>query len=548
MACDYIIVGAGSAGCVLAARLSEVAANRTVLLEAGGMDRGLRMAMPLAWRDSYRSPPVNWNYFSEPEPCANGRRVPAHRGKVVGGTSSINGMLYARGQRGDYDSWAEHGLKNWSFAHVLPYFRRAECDWRGAGMFHGGDGPLTISRHIPDEPIHSYLMATAKRLGFPELADFHALDGDEGFGVPDFTIKAGRRASTARSYLHPALGRGNLRLLTSARVRRLLLRGRRVVGVEYERGGVIEALYANREVILAGGAFNSPQILLLSGVGPSSDLHRLGIEPVLNLSNVGRNLQDHHAVNALYALREPVGFESALRLDRMMTSVVRWLLFGKGPAATVPVSAMGFFRTSGKVDRPDAQAVITPVALHARLWLPGWRRGVGHQIASSGVLLRPDSHGVVSLRSPNPLDPPKLEFNLLGAFDDRVRFRSIVRFLRQFFRSEPIGSIISHAIYPSEAVESDAEIDEFVRDNVGTAMHPTGTCAMGIGVEAVLDPECKVRGLDGVRVVDASVMPRVVSGNTNAPVIMIAEKIADRILGRPPLPPIDLGMARTSRR
>ncbi len=445
--CDYIVIGAGSAGCVLAARLSEDADKRVVVLEAGGMDRALRMAMPLAWRDSYRDPAVNWNYQSEPEPSAGGRRVPVHRGRVVGGTSSINGMLYARGQPQDYDSWADRGLDGWSYADVLPYFRRAENDWRGAGPFHGGDGPLTVSRHTPDEPLHSALMATAARLGFPIVDDFHA-DTTEGFGVPDFTIKADRRASAAQSYLHPALRRANLSLLTGTLVRRVLVEGRRVVGVEFERNGSVERLHAAREVILAGGAFNSPQILLLSGIGPAAEVKAAGVNPIHDLPGVGRNLQDHHAINLVFALRDRVGFEAALRLDRMAASVLRWGLNGRGPVATVPVSAMGYFRTDPTVALPDAQTVITPVAMHARLWLPWLRSGVGHQIAASGVLLRPASHGTVSLRSPSPRDPPRLFFNLLGEPRDRTGFRGIVRFLCRFFAQEPIASMVDWRVIP----------------------------------------------------------------------------------------------------
>jgi choline dehydrogenase len=533
---DFIIVGAGSAGCVLANRLSADPQNRVLLLEAGGKDDRPLMAMPLAWRDTFMDPVVNWGFLSEPEPHADNRQIPAPRGKVLGGSSSVNGMMYSRGYAVDYDHWRQLGLKGWSYAEVLPYFKKSENNWRGENAWHGSGGELSVARHRPDRIISPAMAKTAQALGYKVLEDFHAADA-EGFSTPEFTVHQGRRGSTSARFLHPVLGRPNLKVETLALTHRVLIEKGRAIGVEYEQGGEVRRAMADREVILSGGTFNSPQLLLLSGVGPADELSEHGIAPVHDLKGVGKNLQDHASIGMIWKARGEIGFDSKLRLDRLMLSVLQWRLFGSGDVAGLPVSAQGFYRTRPELEWPDVQFLITPVSMLAKPWFPLWRKGVGHVMSCANVLLRPESRGEVTLRSADPKEKPKIRFNLLKAQSDRETFRRMVRFGRRFFETEPASGLVEGPVMPPADVQTDEEIDAFVRKFIGTAMHPTSTCAMGTGEDAVLDESLAVRGLEGLRVVDASVMPTIVGGNTNAPVIMIAEKAADVILGKAPLAP-----------
>jgi choline dehydrogenase len=529
---------------VLANRLSGDPGHSVLLLEAGGSEQPYRrMRMPLAWRDTFMNPRVGWGYMSEPEPYADGRRIPVPRGKVLGGSSSVNGMMYSRGHPADYDEWRDLGADGWSFAEVLPYFRRSETNWRGESTYHGAEGPLTVSRHVTDDVLYPRLVATAAKLGYRHLDDFHGADV-EGFSAPDFNVHRGRRASTVARYLRPAMGRQNLVVETDALARRVLFDGDRAIGIEYERNGRIERAEAEREVILAGGAFNSPQLLLLSGVGPAAELEAAGVRPLHDLPGVGKNLQDHQSVGVAFAASGPITFESQLRVDRLLVSVLRWQLFGTGPVADLPVGVQGFLRLRPDTRGADVQFLVSPVSMLARPWFPGWRKGVGHVFSMANVVLHPDTRGEVTLRSADPRDPPRILFNLLGAPRDRETLREMIRFARRFFATAPASKLVGSELLPGAAVQSDADLDAHIRRSVGTAMHPTSTCAMGGGAQAVVDARLRVRGLKGLRVVDASVMPRIVGGNTNAPVIMIAEKAADLILGRPPLPPAELPAAR----
>ncbi|MGI4880270.1 MAG: GMC family oxidoreductase, partial [Janthinobacterium lividum] len=351
--------------------------------------------------------------------------------------------------------------------------------------------------------------------------------------APEFTVHRGRRGSTAARFLRPALGRPNLSVEVGALTTRVILQQGRAVGIEYEQGGVQHVAQATREVILSGGAFNSPQLLLLSGIGPGEELRDNGIEVHCDLPGVGRNLQDHASVASLYEASGPFTFDNQLRADRMARSIMRWQLFGTGPLAGLPVGAQGFIKTRPGLDRPDLQQLVSPVAMDAKVWFPGWRKGRGHYFSVANVLLHPESRGWVRLASPDPRAKPRIQFNLLSTAGDRASFRRFQRNLRTFFATEPARSMVSAELVPGPAVQSDDEIDAYVRRGVGTAMHPTSTCAMGTGTDAVLDAQLRVRGVDGLRVVDASSMPLIVGGNTNAPVIMIAEKAADMILGKP---------------
>jgi choline dehydrogenase len=539
-AADYVIVGGGSAGCVLAARLSEDADARVLLLEAGGSEADdYRIAMPLAWRDVFQNPKLSWGFVTEPELQADGRTVAAPRGKVLGGSNSVNGMMYSRGAPADYDEWRALGLEGWSYRDVLPYFCRSESNWRGASVYHGDSGPLTVTRHVPDTVIYPRLIARAEALGFRHIDDFHGRD-HEGFSAPDFNIHAGRRASTVARYLRPVMSRRNLEVVTRAHTHRVLLERSRAVGVEYSTPSGLRQVRAEREVILAAGAFNSPQLLLLSGIGPARELEAAGVAPVRDLPGVGKNLQDHQSVGVIYNARDPVTFDNELRLDRLALSVLRWRLFGSGPIAGLPVAAQGFVRTRPGLTRPDLQMLVSPVSMLARPWFPGWRRGAGHVYSVACVLLHPASRGEVRLARSEPQAPPRIHLNLLDAESDRTALRGIVRFVRGFFAEQPAADLVRGEAFPGTEVQSDAELDAWIRRFVGTAMHPTSTCAMGVDRHAVVDAALRVHGIERLRVADASVMPTIIGGNTNAPAIMIAEKAADLIRGRTPLPAASL--------
>jgi choline dehydrogenase len=535
---DFIVVGAGSAGCALAHRLSADGAHRVLLLEAGGGNDHRRplVSIPVGWLTASSTPALCWGFQTEPEAAADGRVIPQPRGKLLGGTSSINGMMYSRGNPGDYDRWRDMGLGGWGFADVLPYFKRMETSWRGEGPFHGGSGPLAVSRQPPDPFITPRMMQAAVRLGYHQVADFHGASV-EGFGLPDFTIRRGRRHGTATAYLAPALGRPNLRVETRAHATRILIERGRAVGVEYLRDGQPSVAHAAGEVILAGGAFNSPQLLLLSGIGPPDELRAVGIEPQHALPGVGRNLQDHPLVVGIYQAGSPCTYERHLRLDRFALALAAWRLAGMGPLAANPISAQGFVRLDSAARWPDVQFQVSHVSMLGRPWFPGWRAGAGHQFTAVALSLRPVGRGAVTLRSSDPLAAPRIRLGLLTTEADRRTAREMLKLTRRFFASEPVAGLVSGELAPGPAAQSDAELDAYIRATIQTGAHPACTCAMGRGDDAVLDEQLRVRGIERLRVADASSMPDVVSGNTNAPTIMIAEKAADLILGRPPLPP-----------
>ena len=530
---DYIVVGAGTAGCVLAARLSEDPTATVLLLEAGGPDNHPFMSIPLGFSLVAKDPKISWGYASEPEPHADNRRIMLPRGKVLGGCGSINGMIYSRGHPRDYDEWRQLGLAGWSYADVLPYFRRAETSWRGEGEYHGGSGPLPV-RKIPieDAKVLPGLKAAAQRLGHRWLDDFHGAEA-EGFSVPEFTIdKRARRASTAAAYLRPVLRRPNLTLELGALTQRVLIENGRAVGVEYVQDGRVVTVRAEQEVVLSGGAYNSPQLLLLSGVGPADELAEAGVRPVHDLPGVGRNLQEHPLSALAFDAKGPIGFDSALRFDRLAFAALQWKLFGTGMAATLPVCCMGFYKTRPELERPDIKGNFYPTTMDSRIWFPLVRKPRGHVLSNFNLVLRPQSRGWVKLRSADAREAPRIQLNLLAEAADRDTLRRTIPMMRELYNTPPLSDLWVREIMPGPDVRTDQEIDAYLRRTVVTAQHPVGTCAMGVDEQAVVDADLKVRGLEGLRVADASVMPIVTGGNTNAPVIMIAEKASDLILGR----------------
>jgi len=529
---DYIVVGAGSAGCVLANRLSADPAARVLLLEAGGVDRHPYLHMPLAMLKISRDPRVNWNFATEPEPHCAGRRIPIPRGKVLGGTSSINAMIYARGHPLDYDAWRQKGLHAWGYADVLPYFKRSEDSWRGDNAFHATGGPLTISpADTGRSGLHRLFVEAASKLGYPASSDYNGAE-PEGIAWPDFTIARGRRNSTARAFLRPALPRPNLTVETHALVHRVLVRSGRAAAVEYRRGADIFVAAAEREIILSGGTYNSPQLLLLSsGIGPADELRALGVAPILDRPAVGRNLQEHVNAVITFDVNQPVSLVGALRWDRLAASVLQWLAGGKGAAGTMPLQCVAFLRTRAESERPDIELLVSPIAPDAAVWFPGIRPPVNHRFSSRVAVLHPRSRGRVTLRSADPADAPRIFWNLLDDPYDLETLRGGLKTVRAIFAQEPLSRLVSSEASPGTRYNSDAALDDWIRHNCQTASHPAGTCRMGGDEDAVLDEQLRVRGVDGLRIADCSVMPDVVGSNTNAPTIMIAEKAAAMILG-----------------
>jgi choline dehydrogenase len=528
---DYVIVGAGSAGCVLANRLSENPAHRVALIEAGGADQHPYVRMPVGFMKALMRPELTWGYASEPEPHMNGRTVPLPRGRVLGGSSSINGMFHIRGHRLDFDDWAASGCTGWGYDDVLPYFRRSERNWRGAGPYHGGDGPLQVrpidTAHLLAEP----LFEAARRAGHRVNDDY---DGEHHDGVArgEVTIDArGRRHSSARAYLHPVLRqRPALQLFTDALTERVIVEGGRALGVQVRRGDRTLRIRAHREVVLASGAYGSPQLLMLSGIGPGAALQALGIAVHSDLPGVGGNLIEHPRMPLQFAARRPVTFLNQLRLDRAVRSALRWALAGSGPFATQISSGTVLLKTDPTLDRPDFQLLCNPVRLDARLWLPGLSARQPHAFYITVCQLYAKSRGRVSLRSARVQDAPRILLNLFSDPDDVASMRAGIRAARAIYRQAPMSELAGDEMLPGG--ETDAELDARIRELGGITHHPVGTCAMGVGPQAVVDPQLRVRGVQALRVADASIMPSIVGGNVNAATVMIGEKASDLLLGR----------------
>lgn len=523
--CDYLVVGAGSAGCVLAARLSEDGSSRVLLLEAGPPDRDPWIHVPLGYGKLFARRDINWAYESEPEPALGGRRIFTPRGKVLGGSSSINGLVYIRGQPEDYDGW---GVPGWRWRDLLPYFRKSEDQQRGANDWHGTGGPLAVSDLEPHELADAFVAACVS-LGIPRNDDFNGAR-QEGTGYYQATARAGRRCSAAVAYLRPARRRANLRVETGALARRILFEGGRAVGVEYEQGGARRTARAAREVILAAGAFNSPQLLQLSGVGPRELLERHGIPLVRDLPGVGEDLQDHFYCRTFWRANRPITLNDDMAiLWRKAKIGLRYLLFRRGPLTVSAGYAAAFVRVLPESTRPDAQIYFINFS-SAR------RGGALHPFSGFTLAvsqLQAQSRGSVRIRSADPHEPPAIRYNYLATERDRRVMVEGLKLVRRIAAARPLADYIAGEHTPGERVRTDEDWLAFLRESGDTVFHPTSTCRMGSDARAVVDSRLRVRGLGGLRVVDASVMPAVPSGNINAAVIALAERAADLIRSEP---------------
>lgn len=536
---DFVIVGAGSAGCVLANRLSEDPSTRVCLIEAGPADRHPAINVPFGVMHLFNHRRLNWRFKTVPQPHAAGREIYVPRGRVLGGSSAINGMVYTRGHPRDYDDWAALGNPGWSFQEVLPYFRRSENnEEHGASPYHGSGGPLNVTYLDEYNPLCEVLFDAAEDMQFRRTDDFCG-PTHEGFGRRQATMKSGRRWSASHAFLKPALKRPNLTVVTDALARRLVLDGRRAVGLEYERGGAIVQAKARREVILSAGAIGSPQLLMLSGIGPAEELKALGIGVAHDLPGVGRNYRDHVCTTVQYTSPTTVPYGISWKtLPWGAWSVLKYLLFRRGIFANNMLHAGGFVRTLPDLTRPDLQLIFMPVFRDAR-----GRMGIGHGFGLMPIVLRPESRGELKLASADPRAAPLIDPNFLSAPQDVETLLRGLKLARRLLNAPQFDPYRGEETNPGAPLQGDEALRDYIRQTAFTAYHPVGTCSMEPGRRGVVGADLKVHGMEGLRVADASVMPTLIGGNTNAPAIMVGEKASDMILGRVPPAPADVAVA-----
>lgn len=524
---DYVIVGAGSAGCVLANRVSENRDVTVLVIEAGGSDRDPYIRIPLAWGRLFARRAHDWGYDTQPEPALNGRVLDCARGKVIGGSSSINAMAYARGHPSDYDKWADAGLEGWSFSECLPYFRKMETWEGGPDQYRGASGPVNVVRAGLDDPLVDAWFHAGERLGYPILEDNCGAE-QEGFAVPQWTIRNGRRCSSAVAYLRPALKRTNFHLLSETMTKRILFEGKRAVGVEVNGRSGREVIRARREVICSAGAINSPQLLIASGVGARDELREIGVEPVADVPGVGKNMHDHMSVPMEYLRKDRGTFQKHLRYDRFFAMVAQGLFFGTGGTAGLPMGIVGFLRSSMAGQSADLALLFRASAPAPQQYLPfqdPGQDGIGYRVA----LMQPESRGWIRVVSADTGIAPHIYQNFLASERDLAIVREGLKLFRALSADPEVASHIDREVLPGPAADSDEALDDHIRANATTVHHPVGSCRMGVeGDEmGVVDAQLRVRGTEGLRVVDASIMPNIVSGATNGPTLMIAEKAAD---------------------
>jgi len=523
---DYVIVGAGSAGCVLANRLSADGKHSVLLLEAGPEDTNLWIHIPLGYGRLFKEKTVNWMYQTEPEPGLNGRQVFQPRGKVLGGSSSINGLLYVRGQHEDYDRWRQRGNIGWGYDDVLPYFKKAENQVRGADDFHGVGGPQPVSELSHADPLSAAFIEAAAETGIPKNPDFNGAT-QEGAGFFQTTTRYGRRASTAVSYLRPAKGRKNLRIETSALARRIVFDGRCAVAVEYDKTGSVRTARARKEILVSGGAYNSPQLLQLSGVGPADLLRQHGIDVALDAPGVGHDLQDHMQVRMVMRCTQPITLNDVVNSPlRKALAGLRYAAFRTGPLSIAAGTSGAFFKTNPRLATPDIQIHFLPFSTDRM----GEKLHPFSGFTASVCQLRPESRGSLRIRSADPTAPPEIRINYLATETDRNANVEGLKILRKILHAPALSPFVVEEVDPGKKVSTDEELLSYARARGSTIYHPTSTCRMGNDPLAVVDQRLRLRGIECLRVVDASVMPDLVSGNTNAPIIMIAEKASDMIL------------------